>query len=162
MQVDRDLYVPGSLGAAAFNPPLGCVVNTSIAAGANVAATKLQKDHLKTLADKSTVTATSYQQIVHVVEGTTATVIQVTATEKVANIGAATVTVDLLKNGTTILSAVLTRSSADTAMVVERVIAFTSAALVIGDVLEIKFVATAGGGTLATGMFAQVTIREDV
>ncbi len=159
--INGDLSVTGNFNAGGLYLPASSVGDTQVAAGAAIQSSKLQQQRVRSIADKTTVTATSYQQIVAIIVGATGTLQQVSATEKVANIGGATVTVDLLKNGTTILTAVLTRSSADTAMVAEAVTAFTSVALVQGDVLEIKFVATTGGGTLATGMFAQVKYLED-
>jgi hypothetical protein len=68
------------------------------------------------------------------------------------------VTVDLRKNGTTVLSAVITLNNANTARVaVAGALSVTT--LVAGDVLEVV-TATAGGGTLATGVFAIVTVNE--
>jgi hypothetical protein len=69
------------------------------------------------------------------------------------------VTVDLRKNGTTILTSVITISVAQAAYA--RVAgAIASAAYIAGDVFELVVTATAGGGTLPQGLFVDTVLRE--
>lgn len=77
-----------------------------------------------------------------------------------AHVGAATLTVDLLKNGTTVLTAPVSTSSSDAVRALKGA-TFASTALADGDVLELNITATAGGGTLAVGMGAELTYDEN-
>jgi hypothetical protein len=95
-----------------------------------------------------------------VIYGVSGTLLSFKAGSIVANIGAATVTLDLKKNGVTALSAVITLNNANTARVaVSGTLSVTT--LAAGDVLEVVATATAGGGTLATGVFAELRWKED-
>jgi uncharacterized lipoprotein len=76
--------------------------------------------------------------------------------------GNATVTVDLRKNGTTILSAVITLDNANNNRIVEAgTISSGSGSFVAGDWFEVVFVATVGSGTLPTGVFVQLEVDQD-
>lgn len=77
----------------------------------------------------------------------------------VAAIGGATVTADLVKNGTTVLSAPISIDNGDAAFAKVSG-AISSAAYVAGDVFEVILDATVGGGTLPQGIWAQPTFRE--
>jgi len=160
-----DLYVAGALTSQTFSPPAGSISDAAVAApsppSAAVKATKLQQQYEPTYKQASATTAVSDQQVLHVVRGTTATIIDYEAGCVVANIGAATVTVDLLVNGTTVLSSTISLSSSQTAYQVVTAAGFTSTAMVAGNVLETKITATAGGGTLGKGVFVSLRLRED-
>lgn len=138
--------------------PALAVGNSAIAAAAGIEASKLQHQHQPVFAQPNT-TATSETRALHVCYGATGTVIAFRAGSIAINAGAATVTVDIKKNGTSILSAPITLNSSNT----NRVVAagtISTPGLVAGDLLEVVTVATAGGGTLATGVYAQAIITE--
>lgn len=75
--------------------------------------------------------------------------------------GAATVTVDLLKNGSTVLDAPITldNSQADRELV-DAVFDLPIVEPAADDVFEVAIVATAGGGTLGKGLFGHLIINE--
>jgi hypothetical protein len=75
-------------------------------------------------------------------------------------VGGATVTVDVKKNGATVLSSVITLDSGNTARIMENG-TLSGTTLAAGDFLEAVIVATAGGGTIPTGLLVQVIIDED-
>jgi len=77
----------------------------------------------------------------------------------VANVGAATITVNLLRNGTTVLTAPVVLTSA-TVVYVAVTAAIASAPYSAGDVFETAITVAAGGGTLGQGAFAQATMTE--
>lgn len=80
----------------------------------------------------------------------------------VACIGAATVTVDFLKNGVTILSSVLTLNSTHTARQVVGVSPPGSVTVFAdGDTFEATVVATPGGGTVGTGLSGNLFVDEN-
>lgn len=154
---EGDLYVTGNIGGGTLSVPASTLTDAGVSASADITATKLEMQKSFTYGQNGT--ASSVTVPIHSVYGATGAVVAIKAGSIVANIGAATVTVDLKKNGTTMLSGVITLDNANTARVAEAgTLSVTS--LVAGDLLELVIVATAGGGTLATGLFVTVTISE--
>jgi hypothetical protein len=92
--------------------------------------------------------------------GATATVIKFLAGCIVIPIGAATVTVDLRKNGSTILTGVITLNSSSISRIAQAATILTTSA-VVGDWFDVVVTATASTGTLPTGVFWQLEIDED-
>jgi len=156
---EGDLYIRGNLSSQTVTLPQSVVSDSNVAAGAAISSSKLQHQHRLVFAQPNT-TATSETKIVYRCYGATGTILQVAAGSIAACAGAATITVDLKKNGATVLSAVITLDNANTARVAE-LGTISGSSLVAGDVLEVVTVATAGGGTLGTGLFAVVTLQED-
>jgi hypothetical protein len=113
-----DFHFNGALSAKTFSPPASSVGNNAIAANAGIAATKLQHRHEKTYSQPNT-TTTAETRILHVVKGANATVQNFRAGSIAPAIGGATVTVDLKKNGSSILTSVITLDNANVAYVVE-------------------------------------------
>jgi hypothetical protein len=158
-RIEGDTYVNGNLAAQTVTLPASAVTNASVVALAGISASKLQHQHRQVYSQPNT-TATAVTQVIHHVVGATGTVQAFSAGSIAIAVGAATVTVDLKKNGSTMLTGVITLDSANTAYVAEAgTLAGTS--VVAGDVLTIVTTATAGGGTIATGLFVSVTINED-
>ena len=157
-RIPGDMTVAGALSAGSINIPANSIADAAIPAGANISYLKLEQ--LKQATYSQAGVAVSETRAIHVVRGVGgATVLEFVAGAVVAPIGAATVTFDLRKNGATILSAVINLTSA-TAAYALLTAAIASAGLVQGDVLTIVTVATAGGGTLPQGVFAQVRLKE--
>lgn len=152
-----DLRVQGTLQVTTFIPPNASIGDGAVTSADPIMAEKVQHQYCPTFAQPNT-TATSETRVIHVARGA-GTIEAFDAGSIAACVGAATVTVNLKKNGTTVLSAVITLDSGNTTRVIE---AGTVSVMSIaaGDVLEVVTVATAGGGTLATGVFARAVIRE--
>lgn len=159
-QLNSDLYINGALTVKTFAPPLSCITNNSIVAAAGISASKLQHQHQKTYGQPGGAISFTERRVIHAVYGLTGTVLAFRAGLRTANVGAATVTFDLQKNGVTMLSAVITQTNAQAAYALTAA-AFAATALVAGDVLEVVIVATAGGGTLGNGAFADLILTED-
>lgn len=83
----------------------------------------------------------------------------VTAPNTVEGSNGRTVTFDLLKNGTTILSATVKLNSTNTPFVAMPV-TLSSAALIAGDDLSVKVTIAGSAGTYPLGIKACVTVRE--
>jgi hypothetical protein len=141
-----------------FLLPSGVVTDDSVSGSAAIAVAKLLHQRVKTYAQPNT-TATSETRCIHIVRGTSGTIKGFTAGTIVACSGAATITIDLKKNGSSVLASVITLDNANTARVVEDG-AISSASVVVGDWLEVVITATAGGGTLGTGLGVQLVIDE--
>ena len=77
-----------------------------------------------------------------------------------ANVGAATVTIDLLKNGVTVLVSPVVLTSANAAFVAVAASLAAGAAYAAGDVIEVSITVAAGGGTLAQGVFGEPVLTE--
>lgn len=157
---EGDLYVTGSLSAATMLVSAGAVANTQVQAGAAIAADKLQQQHQPVIclfshADDVAVV----RKGIYAVYGTTATILAFRAWVSVAAGATTTVTVDLLKNGTTILSATVDFTNADSAFTIKSAAGFTSTALVDGDVLEVSVGLT--GTNEPKGLCCQLVLNED-
>lgn len=141
---DGDLRVTGTLTAGSMSVPASSVGDTQVTAAADVAATKLRHLHCVDLAvfDHGTdVTGTTRRGIYRAMSACTVQAFEVYVT--VAAGAATTVTVNLLKNGTTMLTGVVT---VDSTLTAHTMLAGTlaSSALVADDILEVEVILTAG------------------
>ena len=138
----------------------GAVNNNEVGTATPITADKLQHAHRAVYSNESATTAVSEARVVHVVHGLVAEVQAFKCGCVVACTGAATVVFDLLKNGTTILSATVTVNNGHAAY---EIVAGTidTAGLVQDDVLEVDVTATAAGGTIGLGAFAFTDVWED-
>lgn len=153
-----DLYVTGSLSVGGgFNIPAGAVADSQVVAGADIASAKLNHLHTKTYSQPNT-TATAETQVLHVAKGA-GSVVRFEAGSIAIAVGAATCTIDLKKNGTTVLSGVITLDSSNVAYTPEAG-TISSADYVAGDVFTIVTTATAGGGTIPTGLYCSAAFDE--
>lgn len=148
------LYAPGVYSTQAT------ITNAMISATAAIDATKQQHQYVLTrcLTNHGS-TPSAVRQTLHTVYGATATLVAMKC-GVVTALASGTVTIDLYKNGSSVLSSALTlNSSTGTAFAENDVAGFSSASLVAGDNLELVLTVSSpsGGG----GLFATVVIRED-
>ena len=156
---EGDAYFAGNLGAKTFSPPAGSITNAAVAALAGIDSTKLEHQH-RVGWSQANVTAAAETRVVYVCYGTAGTILDFRAGSIAKAVGDPTVTVNLRKNGTTVLSSVITLDSGNTNRVAEAgTLSVTT--LAAGDVLEVVVAVSAGTGTLPTGLFASVTVEED-
>lgn len=158
-RIEGDTYINGNIGASSMTIPSGSVTNAAVQSLAGIQAEKLENQNKIVLSQGSATTAAAETKPVFVITGATADIVSIKAGSVVANIGDSVCTVDLKKNGTTVLSAPITLDNGDAAYAL---VAGTvsSASLVQDDVVEIVVTATIGTGTLATGLFAVVVLHE--
>lgn len=154
----NDILTSGTLYCGAVVPTGPGIGNAGISASAGIDASKLDHQHVKTYAQPNT-TATTERKVIHTARGA-GTILQFRAGSVVANIGAATVSIRLKKNGGNIDTAALVLDNANTAFVFENIAGFTSTTIAANDVFEVDITATAGGGTLATGVFCELVTEE--
>jgi len=139
----------------------GAVAKEHIEAAAGIEATKLEHAHRAVYAQESATTAAAAKdEVIHVVKGTAGTLQEFKAGNVVANLVDATITVDLHKNGVSILTAAIELDNTDLAYIPKAGIVDTGA-VVADDVLEVVVTAAAGGGTIGKGVFAYLDIHED-
>jgi len=152
------------LGAAVFGGavylPDETITNGNVQTNAAIDASKLKHTHRKTHRQPNTA-ATSETVVLHRVNGATASGLYVNAGSIAIAVGAATVTIDIKKNGTSVMTGAtpMTLDSANTAYIAEDASIATTTA-VVGDVFTAVIVATAGGGTLPTGLWIEFEIDE--
>jgi hypothetical protein len=158
-RIEGDLFVNGNISGRTMAVAAGAIGDSQVAASAGINATKLQHQHRPGLSQPNT-TATSVTQAIFRCFGATGAVVGFHAGMIAKNVSGATVTVDLRKNGTTILTAVISLSSADTNRVALAG-TISGGTLVAGDLLEVVVTATVGGGTIGTGFFCYATVNED-
>lgn len=142
--------------AGTLTAPAGSITNNNILASAGIVTSKL--DHLFIMPYFKVGTVATETAGIYVARKA-GTVKSVEAFMIGANASGATVTVNVLKNGTTILSANASFSDSDAARAVKTG-TISSAAYVDGDVFEVVVTATAGGGTVGTGLHVGVEFDE--
>lgn len=158
--INGDFHYNGTLSAKIFNPPPGSIRNDDVEQNTGIEASKLQQAYRIGRFETVATTASTLTIPVHGVIGAELSLINFEAGVVVPCIGDSTIDVDLLKNGTTVLSAPITLNSTHTArQIVLGTIVDTDA--VADDVYEIDIVATIGTGTLGLGLFAYARVYED-
>lgn len=154
-----DVHVAGSLTAGKMTLPEAVVSDKNVAAGAAIDPNKSTGRGRFCYAQESDTSAATESRVIHAVYGTLGELISFRAGSVVANIGAATVTVDLLLNGVSVLTAPITLSASHTAYQLVAA-TFSVSSIATTNVLEVAIAATAGGGTLAKGVFAELVLNE--
>lgn len=159
-----DVVIPGTayVGGIVANPGAGAyITNTLISASAAIDSTKLvmERQYVETLANHGT-TPAAVRKTIGICRRTTGTIVGVRA-GLVTVLASGTITVDVYKNGTTILTGTITlNSSAGTGGTAYDKVAGTLSVttLAAGDVLEVVgTVSTPSGGG---GWFVEVVTRE--
>lgn len=154
-----DFLIGGVIKPYELIIPAATVKNADVKSDAAIAASKLQRSFPITVSQAGT--AVSATHLVRFCKGTTGTIKHVTVSNITACAGSSEVTVDVKKNGTTVLSAVVTLDSS-TAAYSENEGTITVPALADGDYLTIHITATQSGtDALATGVLVQIDIDED-
>ncbi|MAH47562.1 hypothetical protein CMI37_17205 [Candidatus Pacearchaeota archaeon] len=159
-RIEGDMFVAGNISSRTMAIPDGTVINADVSASAAIAATKMEHRHQVHYSQEVDTTAADEGRVIHVVYGSTGSIVAVEAGCVIANIGDSTVTVDLHNNGASILTAPISIDSGDAAYAIVAG-SIDTAALADDDVLEVIIDATVGGGTLGKGLFVSVIISED-
>jgi type IV pilus biogenesis protein CpaD/CtpE len=152
--IDGDMTVRGTLRCESIAMPQNAIDNSNqVKAGTNLNADKLEQRFFPGYSQPNSA-ATAETRTLFVARRS-GSVNEVVAGSIAKAVGDSIVTVDVRKNGTTILAAVITLDNANTARVVE-LGSVTSSAFVAGDWFEVVITATANTGTLPTGVFCQL------
>jgi hypothetical protein len=158
--IRNDVVFTGNIAPATITQPPGSITDASIAAAAKVQASKLQHQFEALYAQVSTVNAAAERKVLHVVRGATGTLLDFGAGSVTAAQAGSSCVVDLLKNGTTILSATNTLDNGKANFALVSPAGYSSTALVVGDVLEVE-VKTVVGANPPKGVFARLAHVED-
>lgn len=148
-------------GCTSVTLPANALGDSQITAASPLGVTKVRRRFNKGYAQvKGSAAADETGRVIHVAYGASGTVVAVRAGVLVAAVGDSTVTVDVKKNGTTILSGVITIDNGNAAYAEESG-TVSVPALASGDVIEVVIDATVGTGTLPQGLYVDVVIDED-
>ena len=150
----------GPITATSFNLPAGSITDALIEADANLDADKLEHRQVARHAPGGTAASGTFP--LATVYGATARRVSARAGSVAIAVGAATVTVDVKKNGTSILTGgtPITFNSSNVARtMVDLGVTTTTAAA--GNFFEVVLVATIGTGTLPTGFLVELQFDED-
>ena len=159
-QISGDTVVRGHLSATSMTIPNSTVTSNAVQSAANINADKLESRIYPSHAQPNTA-ATAETRALFVARRA-GIVNHIYVGSIVAAIGDSTVTVDVKKNGTSILSSTVTLNSSNTARIaVAATIDGTLDDLVAADWLDVVITVSAGTGTLPTGVFVQVEIDQD-
>ena len=161
-KIEGDLVVAGALTPKSMNVPAGSVTNAAIKAAAGISASKLEHQQQPRYSQESDTTAAAEDHVLHTVYGATGTVVAFAAGCVVACTGNAVVTVDLHKNGSSMLISAIEIDNGDAAYdVVAGTVDPAKEDVVVDDVLEVVVTVNAGTGALGKGVFAYAAIEED-
>ena len=149
-------------GTVTFTKPAalaaGTVTAANIAAAAGIETSKAIHRHRAGVNQVGTAVSATIP-LFSIASSVGATIVSVRVWSVAANVGNSTVTVDIKKNGTSILSAVVTLNSG-VAAYTPTLGTISTAAGVQNDCYTAVVVATVGTGTLATGLCIGVTYDE--
>lgn len=153
--IDADVLIKGICVPQEVTVPNNSIKDSNaIAAGANLSADKTEQRYSPSWSQPNSAATTETRTVF--VARRAGTLNQFVAGSIAAAIGNSTVTLDLRKNGTTALTAVVTLDNANVARIVEAGAISGAGTFVAGDWFEVVLVATIGTGTLPTGVFCQL------
>jgi hypothetical protein len=154
-----DTHCTGTLTCVGFVPPANSITDAAVPAGAGVKYTKVEQRPRGIYRQPNTA-AVAETVVAAVITGATGAVVNFKAGCIGPCVGADTITVDLKKNGASILTAAISLTNAQAAYA-QVAAAIASAGLVAGDVLTVVVTPNHSTGTLGTGVFAVLDYRED-
>jgi len=157
-RLEGDVYVSGNLSAQTMTPNTNSITDSMVNAAADIAATKLEHQYKVNYGEESATAATALVRPIHVVYGTAGSIVAFSVSSVVAASGAgASVEVDLLKNGTTVLTTKAILTTNETAYETVNAVIGTTV-LAAGDVLEMSIGTPTA--TAPKGISVDLTIRE--
>jgi hypothetical protein len=152
--LEGDVHVTGVLTAADMRPSTGSITNAMVDAAAAIDATKVQQQYLASYRVATPVTVTEYT---HIARGA-GTIVGVRAVIDTAPAAGNSYTIDVQKNGVTILSSTISVTDATTPdSILTGTLSVTS--YVANDLFRVV-VTTTGGGSKGTGLLVQTILRE--
>lgn len=157
-QFQSDVAISGNLSCGTFSAPVSCIGDANVSSSNPLLCTKSYQQVRAKFSQAHGVAAITERRVIHKAQAA-GSVYAIKALLVIPNIGAATITVDLRKNGTTVMTGVITLSSTGVAYIASSgAIATTSYA--VDDVFELVITATVSTGTLGQGLFIDTIFRE--
>lgn len=159
--VDGNLQVRGNISADSFGLPANSVGNTQVKASEPLGVDKMTHQYVPLVSQAHGAASVARREVIHVARGA-GLLREMRAGVVVANIGGATITIDVYKNGATVLSgAEVIDNSVAAFDVVTGALAASPTAYADEDVFEVVVTVAAGGGTIGQGVWVQLVFEED-
>lgn len=159
--VDGDLQVRGTINCDGINVPADSIGDAEMDVNDPIAVDKQIHQFTPFITVPHGAAATALREVVHVARGD-GTLREFRCGVTVANVGGATITFDLLRNGASVLSAAKVLTNAEAAYTVQTgSLATSPTAYSDGDVFEVAITVAAGGGTIGQGPWAQPVFHEE-
>jgi hypothetical protein len=155
--INDDIFIGGTLQATYFVAPANSIGDAAIPLGAGIQAEKLE--HLNPALFSQNGSAAAETRVVFVAAAA-CTVEAFRAGSVTPAVGVAVATLDLRKNGVSVLTAPITLDSANAAYTPESGTLSGAPTLAAGDVLTVVATSTPGGGTAPTGMYAVARVHQ--
>lgn len=155
-----DLYVAGNVSANSMTIPDESIGDGAIDPGRPISSLKLEHQHLAYHRQAHGTATVARREVIHKAFGN-GVLAGVEATLVVPNVGAATVTIDVLKNGVSVLTSPLVLGVAAAFAASAAGIA-GGGTYVADDIFETSVSVAAGGGTIGQGLVVQGVFREAV
>lgn len=155
---DTDIYVRGRLRCDQLDVPNDSITNENFDANNPLEAVKQEHQYRVNVRQNHGGAVVARRETVHVAYSD-GDVVGVRMQVSVAAIGDSEVTIDVLKNGVSILTAPKVIDNALTAYTTD-VAGIASAPYVEDDNFEIQVTVAAGTGTLPQGLFVELVLRE--
>ena len=159
-KIDGDLIVSGVLKANSMTLPANSVGNNEFTSGDPLDEDKQEHRHVITYSQKHGTATVTERKPIHV-PYQAGTVLEVLIGNVVACVGDSTITVDVYKNGTSILAAPITLDNTNTAFTGQELASISTPSYGAAVVFEVVVTATVGTGTLGQGLFVRVAFAED-
>lgn len=157
--IDDDLIVRGRIQADDMTVPFNAVGDAEFNGDSPLTVDKQEHRVYRTFGQSHGTAAVAQRQVIHVANATgTLEFFRVGLT--VACIGDSTITINLLKNGVSVLSSTLVLDNTNTAFTGKEDGTFSSTTVAAGDVFEVQITVNAGTGTLGQGVFALLILKE--
>lgn len=154
-----DVFVAGQFFAQYMSIPANAIGNSQVVAGAGIEATKLEQQVAKSVNFSNHATNVAVARLpLHRVYGVNGSIVSFGVTATVPAGAGGTATVDLKKNGVTVLSGTFQLNDTHAAYQLVTPAGFTSTALLQGDHLDAEITAVAG--TVPKGVTAWLVVRE--
>lgn len=155
-----DVLVQGRLVPKYLTMPADAIsLDDQFESGKNFAADKFEQRFFPSWAQPNSASTTETRTLF--VARRAGVINEVVAGSIAIAIGDSTVTVDVLLNGVSILSAAITLDNANVARTPESGVIPGSGVIAADDWVEVVIVATIGTGTLPTGVFVQLEVDQD-
>ena len=154
MRVQEDVYCEKTFQAATLIPSSACVSNSHVAEDANLDPSKLGHRFMRYLNQDGTVAAVTIP--IHVARG--AGVVMKVEAGSIAICTTGSVTIDVKKNGTTILTSVITLDTGNTNRIIEAGTVSGDGSYSADDLFEVVVAIVSSGGL--TGLCVQVELDE--
>lgn len=161
-RIDGSLYVTGTLKVGSMDLPAASVTDANMDPANPIDVDKQIHQYVHTYSQNRAAAVAAERKAVFSATGD-GVLVNVQAGVTQAAVGDSTITVDVYKNGVSVLTGVLTIDSGDAAFATQTAaVTVGSEGYSAGQVFEVVIAVSAGTGTLPRGVYVSLTVNEEV